>query len=75
MFNYLDADKNPKLEAYKKSNAKWKCSMQLLERSYGIQKLYDLHKKKHYKIETFFMAINIYDRYLAIRGIWKLSLI
>jgi len=34
------------------------------DRSYGIQKIFDLHQKKDYKVETLFIATNIFDRYI-----------
>ena len=38
------------------------------DRSYAIQKLFDLHAKKDYKQETLFTAQAIMDRYLYIIG-------
>jgi hypothetical protein len=35
------------------------------DRSYGIQKIFDLHMKKEYKPETLFVAASIFDRYVA----------
>lgn len=35
------------------------------DRSYAVQKIFDLHVKKEYKIETLFIAVSIFDRYLA----------
>jgi hypothetical protein len=40
------------------------------DRSYAVQKIFDLHVKKEYKIETLFIAVNIFDRYLANIGHW-----
>lgn len=34
------------------------------DRSYAVQKIFDLHMKKEYKIETLFVAVSIMDRYL-----------
>lgn len=34
-------------------------------RSYGIQKIYELHAEKEYRNETLFTACNIFDRYLG----------
>lgn len=42
------------------------------DRSYGIQKIFELHFKKDYKIETLFIAAGIFDRFLAIHGIQNL---
>lgn len=39
------------------------------DRSYGIQKIFDLHHKKEYKVETLFIAAGILDRYINIVGI------
>ena len=38
------------------------------DRSYAIQKIFDLHIKKDYKIETLFIACSILDRYLYSIG-------
>ena len=34
------------------------------DRSYGIQKIFDFHMKKDYKLETLFIAAGIFDRYI-----------
>jgi hypothetical protein len=39
------------------------------DRSYGIQKIFDLHQKKDYKVETLFIATNIFDRYIHAVGV------
>ena len=39
------------------------------DRSYGIQKIFDLHLKKEYKVETLFVAAGILDRYIAEVGV------
>ena len=39
------------------------------DRSYGIQKIFDLHLKKGYKEETVFMAANILDHYIFSIGV------
>jgi len=39
------------------------------DRSYGIQKVFDLHQKKEYKVETLFVAANILDRYIHKVGL------
>ena len=39
------------------------------DRSYGIQKIFDLHGKKEYKNETLFIAAGILDRYLHMVGL------
>ena len=38
------------------------------DRSYGIQKIFDLHGKKDYKVETLFVAAGILDRYIYMIG-------
>lgn len=38
------------------------------DRSYGIQKIFDLHMKKEYKPETLFIAAGILDRYIYLIG-------
>ena len=38
-------------------------------RSFGIQKIFDLHQKKDYKEETLFIAAGIFDRYINIVGV------
>lgn len=39
------------------------------DRSYGIQKIFDLHQKKEYKPETLFVAAGIFDRYIYMLGL------
>lgn len=39
------------------------------DRSYAIQKIFDLHTKKDYKAESLFAAAGILDRYLYMIGI------
>lgn len=39
------------------------------DRSYGIQKIFDLHQKKEYKVETLFVAASILDRYINMIGV------
>ena len=39
-----------------------------LDRSYGVQKIFSLHEKKEYKMETLFFAVFIFDRYLQRLG-------
>ena len=41
------------------------------DRSYAVQKIFDLHIKKEYKVETLFIAVNVMDRYLATIGFWN----
>lgn len=43
--------------------------MTINERAYGMQILIDLHRKKEYKIETLFLAANIFDRYIHSLGV------
>ena len=38
------------------------------DRSYGIQRIFDLHLKKEYKKETLFIAAEIFDRYIYSVG-------
>jgi hypothetical protein len=40
------------------------------DRSYAVQKIFDLHNRKEYKIETLFVAVSIFDRFLAAIGHW-----
>ena len=37
-----------------------------------MQKIFDLHYQKHYKIETLFTAVYIFDGYLTCIGHWNL---
>ena len=74
--NYLD----PKYEVKKNFAQKLQhqitsklSSHQLIsqyDRSFAIQKIFDLHIKKRYKNETLFVACSILDRYLAVIG-WQ----
>lgn len=41
------------------------------DRSYAVQKIFDLHIKKEYKIETLFIAVGIFDHYLDHVGHWN----
>lgn len=38
------------------------------DRCYGIQKIFDLHLRKGYKVETLFIAAGIFDRYINMLG-------
>lgn len=40
-------------------------------RTKGIQKIISLHQLRKWKIETLFIACNIFDRYLALVGHWN----
>lgn len=42
--------------------------MTYYDRSYAIQKIFELHRKKEYKMETLFTAAQIFDRYLYTLG-------
>lgn len=75
LYNYLDPTINKRLRHFL-HNAKDFDPNKLIksiERSYGIQKIYDLHQKKRYKIETLFIAANVFDRYLALVGHWTVN--
>ena len=39
------------------------------DRSYGIQKIFNLHEQKDYKNDTLFTAVSIFDRYLSSIGV------
>jgi len=41
------------------------------DRSYGIQKIFELHEKKEYKPQTLFIAAGILDRYIISIGYIK----
>lgn len=43
------------------------------DRSYGIQKIFDLHMKKEYKPESLFVAAAIFDRYINAVGVLNFS--
>lgn len=76
MNNYLD----PKFNALKHLSLSQKVSKGIssrvsnsslisqYDRSYGIQKIFDLHMKKRYRNETLFVACSILDRYLSVIG-------
>lgn len=85
MRNYLDAKYNQSEEreklslsqrmlnfATKFARSKLNPAQQIsqFDRSYAIQKIFDLHAKKDYKIETLFVACAILDRYLFTIG-WQ----
>mmetsp|Transcript_2689 Transcript_2689/g.4531 ORF Transcript_2689/g.4531 Transcript_2689/m.4531 type:complete len:410 (+) Transcript_2689:474-1703(+) len=59
--NYLE---NAEDGESKKSAEQKKRYISEYDRSYAIQKIFDLHSKKDYKVETLFSACYILDRYL-----------
>jgi len=78
MLNYLDenaAQKQEKLSIAQRIsntfNKKMNSSdlMTPYDRSYGIQKIFELHQKKEYKVETLFIAAGIFDRYINMLGV------
>ena len=78
IFNYLDEDHplNLKLKNYKASQAEKGQPVVLLtkkERQSCLQRMYMLHEKKKYKIETLFIAVSIFDRYLMMTGCWNID--
>lgn len=54
MSNYLDALKGKTGDSV----------INAYDRSYGIQKIFDLHAKKDYRLESLFNAAGILDRYI-----------
>ena len=48
--------------------------MDRIERQTCINRLYMLHEKKNYNLESLFTAVNIFDRYLMMRGHWNAPL-
>lgn len=76
MNNYLD----PKFNVMKHLSMTQKFSKEITsrisndtlisqyDRSYAIQKIFDLHLKKRYRNETLFVACSILDRYLSVIG-------
>lgn len=61
MSNYLDTTTD-------KKSANNDTIVGAYDRSYGIQKIFDLHNKKDYKVETLFVAAGILDRYIYMIG-------
>lgn len=59
------------MENYFKNRKKSKDDggMSVHMRSFGIQKVFDLHMKKEYKEETLFISAAIFDRYVNILGV------
>ena len=53
----------------KKAKSNQKKTITAYDRSFGIQKIFDLHYKKDYKIETLFAACNIFDRFIYKTGV------
>lgn len=76
LFNYFDPIKNLKYRDFiaKSKACKIKAAISIKERNYGIQKIHHLYKCKGYRIETLFMAANIFDRYLLLKGHWNLNI-
>lgn len=75
--NYFAADKKAKVSIGQKIvnslNKKMENGMTEHARSYGIQKIFDLHQKKDYKEETLFIAAGIFDRYINMIGYQNFS--
>lgn len=73
MRNYFRVEKNKKQSLGQKiaSTISKKSDGGMTEhmRSFGIQKIFDLHQKKDYKEETLFIAASIFDRYINIVGV------
>ena len=77
--NYLDFSKSPptaqKMSLAQKISSTFKQKQNMdqvitnYDRSYGIQKIFDLHQKKEYKVETLFVAAGILDRYINMIGV------
>lgn len=63
MDNYLE-----NFEKKKSESANNDSLISAYDRSYGIQKIFDLHAKKDYKKESLFTAAGIFDRYLYMIG-------
>ena len=85
-FDYMSQKSNPGFRLYvletEKGRDEKKCEngeefgtsnyiVSQFDRSYGIQKIFDLHYRKEYRIETLFIATSIFDRYLATVGHWN----
>lgn len=77
MKNYFRVEKSKKLSLGQKiaSTIGKKTDGGMTEhmRSFGIQKIFDLHSKKDYKEETLFIAASIFDRYVNIVGVSQFS--
>ena len=69
--NYFEEPKKPS-HKHTKSGMNEKNSQLFHEehRQYGIQKIFDLHTRKDYKVETLFIAAGIFDRYINLIG-WR----
>mmetsp|Transcript_15895 Transcript_15895/g.24496 ORF Transcript_15895/g.24496 Transcript_15895/m.24496 type:complete len:111 (-) Transcript_15895:627-959(-) len=64
--NYLDNnnDSSNDGEGSRRSSDSKKRNISEYDRSYAVQKIFDLHARKDYKVETLFTACSIMDRYL-----------
>lgn len=71
----MDCESNPKYQQFLQ-NCVRPDVVQVYQRAraVGIQKIFELHAKKAYKIETLFCACNIFDRYLQLKGHWNFPL-
>ena len=65
IYNYFDATKNPGLQGAKKSGFK---HIQVNDRSFAMQLMLQLYKKRGYSHETLFTGAAVLDRYLALTG-------
>lgn len=74
IFNYLDESFNMRLQNHLNRKSKADTNDNLMskkDRQVCLRRLFMLHEKKKYKIETLFVAVNIFDRYLLMTGHWN----
>ena len=64
-YNYLDTKMNTRLAESSTDSTTLVCDQ---DRQFGIQMIFHLHQKKGYKMDTLYMAANIFDRYLERIG-------
>ena len=78
LFNYLDPACNRRFNAFLKEGAK-NTNFDLDEildqddRSYAVQKIFELHNEKQYKCATLFTAVYTFDNYLAKVDHWTFN--
>lgn len=78
-FNYLDPEFNIPFKKYllkveKRAKDPQGYADSLFnshDRTYAVQRIFDLHMQKKYRPETLFMAVSIFDQYLACTGHYR----
>jgi len=65
IYNYFDVNQNKNLNSQKSKGFK---AIQVNDRSYAMQLMLQLYKKRGYSHETLFTSAAVLDRYLCLVG-------